>query len=383
MLIRGLKQDIYTCNRCKCGFCREECPSYKTFGLESYSGRGRMSIAWAVLEGKLDLTNELAERIYTCTMCRYCSARCSMDITAIIKAFREELVERGLVPPEVRDFLENTHKYGNPWKEPREKRGEWTEGKEIRQYESGDEFLYYVGCVGSYDTRGNKVAKALGEILLESGLSFGVLGSDENCDGNEVNMLGEKGLFQLLVEKNIRKFKKLGVKKIVTLSPHSYNVMKNEYPQHGGNFEVMHYTKLLREVIGSGKLGISKGLNARVTYHDPCFLGRYNEEYDAPRDILRDIPGIELVEMERNRENSFCCGGGGGNFYTDFFGGREDSPSRIRVREAYNTGAEILAVACPTCMTMLDDAVKVEGLEEKLTIRDISEIVKAAMEGTS
>jgi Fe-S oxidoreductase len=342
-----------------------------------------MSIAWAVLEGKLDLTNELAERIYTCTMCRYCSARCSMDITAIIKAFREELVERGSVPPEVRDFLENTHKYGNPWKEPREKRGEWIEGKEIRQYESGDEFLYYVGCVGSYDTRGNKVAKALGEILLKSGLSFGVLGSDENCDGNEVNMLGEKGLFQLLAEKNIRKFKKLGVKKIVTLSPHSYNVMKNEYPQHGGNFEVMHYTKLLREVIGSGKLDISKGLNARVTYHDPCFLGRYNEEYDAPRDILRDIPGIELVEMERNRENSFCCGGGGGNFYTDFFGGKEYSPGRIRVREAYNTGAEILAVACPTCMTMLDDAVKVEGLEEKLTIRDISEIVKAAMEGTS
>ena len=375
MLIKGFKQDIYTCNRCKCGFCREECPSYKTFGLESYSGRGRMSMAWAVLEGKLDFTNELANRIYICSMCKYCSMRCGMDVTTIIKALKEESVERGLAPPKVRDFLENTYKYGNPWGEPRKKRGEWTDGTEIRRYKSGDEILYHVGCVGSYDTRGNDIAKALGEILLESGISFGVLGSDEDCDGNEVNMLGEKGLFQLLMEKNVQKFKKLGVKKIVTLSPHAYNAIKNEYPRYGGNFEVIHYTRLLREIIRGGKLDVSKGLNARVTYHDPCFLGRYNKEYDAPREILLDIPGIELVEMERNKENSFCCGGGGGNFYTDFFGGGEDSPNRIRVREAYNTGAEILAVACPTCMIMLDDAVKVEGLEEKLTIRDISEIV--------
>jgi len=375
MPIKGLKQDIYTCNRCKCGFCREECPSYKTFGLESYSGRGRMSIAWAVLEGKLDFTNELANRIYICSMCKYCSVRCSMDVTTIIKALKEESVERGLAPPKVRDFLENTHKYGNPWGEPRKRRGEWTNGTEIRRYKSGDEFLYHVGCVGSYDTRGNEIAKALGEILLESGISFGVLGSDEDCDGNEVNMLGEKGLFQLLMEKNVQKFKKLDVKKILTLSPHAYNAMKNEYPQHGENFEVMHYTQLLHEIIRDGKLRISKGLNARVTYHDPCFLGRYNKEYDAPREVLQNIPGIELVEMDRNRENSFCCGGGGGNFYTDLFGSGENSPSRIRVREAYNTGAEILAVACPTCMIMLDDAAKVEGLEEKLTIRDISEIV--------
>jgi len=334
-----------------------------------------MSIAWAVLEGKLDFTNELANRIYICSMCKYCSVRCGMDVTTIIKALKEESVERGLAPPKVRDFLENTYKYGNPWGEPRKKRGEWTDGTEIRRYKSGDEILYHVGCVGSYDTRGNEIAKALGEILLESGISFGVLGSDEDCDGNEVNMLGEKGLFQLLMEKNVQKFKKLGVKKIVTLSPHAYNAIKNEYPRHSENFEVMHYTQLLQEIIRNGKLHISKGLNARVTYHDPCFLGRYNKEYDAPREILLDIPGIELVEMERNKENSFCCGGGGGNFYTDFFGGGEDSPNRVRVREAYNTGAEILAVACPTCMIMLDDAVKVEGLEEKLTIRDISEIV--------
>jgi Fe-S oxidoreductase len=340
-----------------------------------------MSIAWAILERKLDFTDELAKRIYTCTMCKYCSRRCNTDVTAIIKALREEAVERGSVLPEVRDFLENVCKYGNPWKEPRKKRGQWVNGTEIKNYEPGNEFLYYVGCEGSYDTRGNKMAKTLGETLLAGGISFGILGYDEDCDGNEVNMLGEKGLFQYLAENNIRKFKELRVKKIVTLSPHSYNVIKNEYPNYGGNFEVMHYTQLLRDIIKKGKLNVSKGLKARVTYQDPCFLGRYNREYDAAREILRGISGIELVEMERNKEDSFCCGGGSGNFYLDLLNGGVDSPSRIRVREAYSTGAEILAVACPACMIMFDDAVKVEGLEEKLTIMDISEIVKRAMEG--
>jgi Fe-S oxidoreductase len=227
--------------------------------------------------------------------------------------------------------------------------------------------------VGSYDPRGNESAKALGEILLKSGISYGVLGSDEDCDGNEVNILGERGLFHMLEEKNIRKFKKLNVKKIVALSPHAYNVIKNEYRE---KFEVMHYTQFLQKIIKNGKLDISNGLKARVTYHDPCFLGRYNGEYDAPREILLNIPGIKLIEMERNRENSFCCGGGGANFYTNLLGGGEKSPNRIRIREAYNTGADILAVTCPTCMMMLEDAAKDEGLEEKLAIKDISEIIK-------
>lgn len=376
--------------RCyKCGYCKyasvppyflPSCPSYERFKFDTYTAGGRMQIAYGLTEQNLKWTDHLAEIIYACTMCGSCAYQCphaiSDNIIDIIEALREELVERGLAPPKVRDFLENTYKYGNPWKEPRKNRSEWTKGTEIRRYESGDEFLYYVGCVGSYDPRSKKIAKALGEILLESRISFGVLGNDEDCNGNEANMLGEKGLFQLLAEKNIHKFKKLDVKKIVTLSPHAYNSIKNEYPKYGGNFEVIHYTQLVREIMRRGKLDVSKGLNARVAYHDPCFLGRYNEEYDAPRDILRDIPGIELVEMKRNRENSFCCGGGGGNFYMDFLDVGEESPSRIRIREAYNTGAEILATACPTCTYMFDDAVKMEGLEEKIAVRDISEIVK-------
>jgi len=156
-------------------------------------------------------------------------------------------------------------------------------------------------------------------------------------------------------------------------------VFKNEYPALGGDFEVVHYTQLLADLIKSKQLKIAGGFKAKVTYHDPCFLGRYNKEYDAPRNILTSIPGIELVEMRRKKEHSFCCGGGGGNFYTDLVGGKENSPSRVRIREIYKTGAQILAVACPTCITMLEDAVKSESLEDKLIVKDIVEIVIEAM----
>jgi len=188
-------------------------------------------------------------------------------------------------------------------------------------------------------------------------------------------MLGEEGLLEELAEKNIRQFKGLGVRKIITFSPHSYNVFKNSYPKYGGDFEVPHYTQILPQLMQSGKLE-APVLNMKVTYHDPCFLGRWNGQYDSPRKLLKTVKGIELAEMERNKKSALCCGGGGGgNFYTDFLGGSEDSPARIRVREAHDTGAQVLAVACPNCLTMLEDAVKVEGLENDLKVRDISEIV--------
>jgi Fe-S oxidoreductase len=313
-------------------------------------------------------------------MCAACVEQCPVAykdyIVEIFRALRQEFVERSLVPPQVRDFLENVYKHGNPWKEPMKKRGEWAKGTGIGQYEPGDEFLYYIGCLGSYDTRANDVARSLGHLLLRCGLRFGILGSEEHCDGNEVNMLGEQGLFELLARENIQTFEKLRVKTIVTLSPHAYNVMKNEYPRYGGTFEIKHSVQLLRDLVRKGRIDVSKGLEARVTYHDSCFLGRYNGEYDAPREILKSIPGIELVEMERNRENSFCCGGGGGNFYTGFLNGSENSPGRIRIREAHATGASILAVACPVCLVVFEDALKVEGLEDELQIMDISEIVE-------
>ena len=386
MALEDYKNIIHRCFRC--GYCRFtsdcsylgfNCPVYDKYRLETYSPGGMMWLIRAWKEKDIEWTDSLATILYSCTTCNNCVEHCKFkfrgDIVNIIVAAREEMVENGLVLPPVRRFLENVYLYGNPYRELRTNRDKWTEGTKIKQY-TDEEFLYYVGCVGSYDARCQEVARALADVLLEAGLSFGILGSQEDCDGNEVRILGEKRLFETLVEKNTKMCDELGVKKIVTLSPHSYNAFKNYYPDR---FEVFHYTQILRDLIKKGRLTFSRELAYKVTFHDPCFLGRHNSEYEAPREILASIPGIELVEMERNRADAFCCGGGSGNFYTDFFGGREGSPARNRVREAYETGASILAVACPTCMTMLTDAAKSEGLEEKLAVKDISEIVKESL----
>jgi Fe-S oxidoreductase len=326
--------------------------------------------------GEIKWSESLGKILYSCTTCDNCVQSCKFpfnnEIINIIIAAREEMVANGLVMPKIARFFRNIEAYGNPYRELRGNRGRWAEGTKIEHY-ARQEFLFYVGCVGSFDEKGQRAARALGELLLTAGISFGILGPAEECDGNEIHILGESRIFQMLRDKNTGLFEKAGVKKIITLSPHSYNVFRNEYP---GRFEVFHYTKILRELIEEGRVKPSSKLNMRVTYHDPCFLGRHAGEYEAPREILKAIPGVDLVEMERNHENSFCCGGGSGNFYTDFVGGGEDSPPRIRVREAYKTGANILAVACPTCAVMLNEAIKDEGIEEKLIVKDISEIVK-------
>ncbi|MFX1255799.1 MAG: (Fe-S)-binding protein, partial [Promethearchaeota archaeon] len=369
-----------------CGYCKFpsnftdfNCPSYNRFRFESYSTGGRLWLIWAWSNKEIEWSDHLAEIVFSCNTCRNCVEQCPMkfseDIIDWIIGARSDIVEKGLAPPSIRDFLDNIYQSGNPWGMPRSERDVWAEG--IKHYTPSDEYLFYVGCTGSYEERGQRITRTLSEVLTKTGISFGILGAEEECDGNEVYMLGEIGLFRELAKKNVQKFKDLSVKKIFTLSPHAYNSMKNKYSGIG-DIEIRHYTHLLHEMIQKGKIGLS-ALNAKVTYHDPCFLGRYNGVYAIPRDILKQIPGVELVEMERNRENSFCCGGGGGNFVFDLLGRSRDSPSRIRVREAHKTGAEILVVACPNCMTMFDDAIKAEGLDGELAVKDISELVKESI----
>jgi len=293
----------------------------------------------------------------------------------MIDAAREEMVAGGQVMPRVARFFQNIEAYSNPYRELRESRGLWAEGMGIEPY-SGQEYLLYVGCVGSFDEKGQKAARALGGLLLKAGVSFGMLGKDEECDGNELKLLGESRLFAILRDRNTATFRKAGVKKIIALSPHAYNAFRNYYP---AGFEVEHYTAVLANLVEKGKLKPKLERDIKATYHDPCFLGRHAGDYEAPRRILKAVPGLELVEMARNRENAFCCGGGSGNFYTDFFGGGEDSPARIRVREAAETGAEIIAVACPACAVMLGEAVKDEGLAEKLAVKDVAEILRESV----
>jgi len=372
-------------HRCfRCGYCKFtsdytdfNCPTYRKFRFETYSPGGRMWLIRAWLNGEIKNSERFQEILFSCATCANCVEHCvftfSEDLVNIFISAREEMVNDGIIPPPVRDYLKNININGNPYKEPASERGKWAEGTLVETYK-GQEYLFYIGCVGSYDERGKKIARAVGNLLVKAGLSIGILGDKENCDGNEVRTLGEAGLFQFLAEKNIVLFRDLGVKKIITLDPHAFNTFKKDYPALDGEFEVYHYTQVLAPLIQSGKIPL-KELNDKITYHDPCYLGRHNGEYNAPRKILKAIPGIELVEMDRSRENAFCCGGGGGNFFTDILGGGEDSPSRIRVREALDTGAGIIAVACPQCAKMLDDAVKIEQLDDRIKVMDVAEIV--------
>jgi len=374
-------------HRCfRCGYCKfpanwmdvNNCPAYARFRMETYSCGGRLWLTRAWLSDEIDWSEHLAEILYSCTACKNCEIKCplrfNVDILNMIVAAKGEMVERGRIPSAVKEFLENIERHGNPYGTSRDDRGGWVDETEVEDY-NGQEFLYYVGCVGSYDTRAQKVARAIATLLQKANVSFGVLGSKENCEGNEANMLGELSLFEMLAEDNIAQFNGLGIRNIVTLSPHSYNAIKNDYPSFKGNYNVLHYTQLFLELLREGKLNCVGSYNKKVTYHDPCFLGRWNSEYEAPRAVIKSIPGIELIEMERNRDSALCCGGGGGNFYMDLLGGSESSPSRRRVREAVEIGASVLAVACPNCLTMLEDAVKAEGLEDSLVIRDISELL--------
>jgi Fe-S oxidoreductase len=295
------------------------------------------------------------------------------DIVDWIVGARSDMVDKGKIPPRVARFFEAVYGYGNPFKQLRSDRAAWANG--TKKFAAGDEYLLYVGCLGSYDENGQEMARCLADILNASEVSFGILGEEEECCGNEIYMLGETGLFENLVEKNTQKFKELSVSRVITLCPHGYNTMKNIYPGSGVNIEVFHYTEILDALIKKNKMKPPQA-KAKVTYQDPCFLGRYNNIYDEPRQILQSIPGVELVEMERNRKDAFCCGGGSGNFVTDLLAGSADSPARVRAREAYETGADTLAVACPSCLTMLTDAVKAEDLDDKLAVKDISQILK-------
>ena len=376
-------------HRCfRCGYCKFtgdytdfNCPTYRKFRFETYSPGGRMWLIRAWLNDEIKNSDRFQEILFSCATCANCVEHCvftfSEDLVNIFISAREEMINDGIIPPPVRDYLKNININGNPYKEPASERGKWAEGTLAETYKD-QEYLFYIGCVGSYDERGKKIARAVGNLLVKAGVSIGILGDKENCDGNEVRTIGEAGLFQFLAEKNIALFRDLGVKKIITLDPHAFNTFKKDYPALDGEFEVYHYTQILAPLIQSGKIPL-KELNDKITYHDPCYLGRHNGEYNAPRKILKAIPGIELVEMDRSRENAFCCGGGGGNFFTDILGGGEDSPSRIRVREALDTGTGIIAVACPQCAKMLDDAVKIEQLDDRLKVMDVAEIVTSCL----
>ena len=358
----------------QCGKCTGGCPVARKTTLNI-----RRLIYDMLIEPEMDVSAH--PELWDCTSCFTCVERCPKDVrpAELIISLRGELVEGGRIPETIGAALMGVFRQGNPSGMAREDRTAWAEGLEIKSAQAGCEVLYFVCCTASYDLRVQPVAQALVRAFQAADVDFGTLGIEETCCGNEVRRIGEVGLFEMLVEENGEMIREVAPQRLVTTSPHCFNTFKNEYGLGEDGIEVLHYTQFIAELIAQGRLTFSNQVPRKVTYHDPCFLGKQNHVFDEPRAILQAIPGVELVEMDRNRERSLCCEGGGGRMWAEGTN-LEERLAFQRVKEAAETGAEVLAVACPFCLLTLEDAVKVQGLDEQLQVMDIMELVNLALE---
>lgn len=355
----------------QCGKCTGGCPVARKTVLNI-----RSMIYHMLVEPELDVNAH--QELWDCTCCFTCVERCPKDVkpAELIISLRGQLVESGRIPETIGTALMGTFRQGNPSGMAREDRASWVNGTQVKAAQEGCELLYFVGCSPAYDPRVQSSTRALARAFTAAGLDFGTLGTEESCCGNEIRRMGEAGLFEMLVEENGELFRSVGASRLVTISPHCFNTIKNEYGLDG--IEVLHYTQLVAALIEQGQLKLSNEINKKVTYHDPCFLGKQNHIFDEPRAIIQAIPGVELVEMDRNRERSLCCEGGGGRMWAEGTN-LEERLAFQRVQEAAETGAEILAVACPFCLLTLEDAVKVQELDEQLQVMDIMELVNLSL----
>ncbi|MGA3192056.1 MAG: (Fe-S)-binding protein [Candidatus Bathyarchaeia archaeon] len=353
----------------QCGTCTGSCPVAKKANLNV-----RKYMREVATLGRL--TQHPQNELWSCTTCSTCGVRCPKELNPyeFLIDIRGMAVEEGQIAPTIRDALESIFKNGNPWGRMRNKRSEWMQGLNIKPISQGAEVLFFVGCTSAYDPRVQNVPKSLARCFEKAGLNFGILCDEENCCGSEVYGMGEKGLFEFLVEENMKTFNKYNVKQAVTSCPHGYHAFKNRYNQT--TFEPLHHTQLLAKLIDEKKLTFSKEVNKKVIYHDPCFLGKQNGIYDEPRKVIECVPGVKLLEFDRSRARSVCCEGGGGRMWVDIPGQRL---AETRVKDAVEAGADILAVACPYCLLTFEDAVKTAGVEGKIQIMDIAELLTLAL----
>jgi Fe-S oxidoreductase len=331
------------------------------------------------------------EEIWACTTCRNCEDQCPVmneHVDKIIDLRRYLVLTEGKMDADAQRAMTNIERQGNPWGLNRKEKEDWRElrddvvvptVKEMKKADEEFEYLFWVGAMGSYDNRSQKIALSFAKLLNEAGVKFAILGNKEKNSGDTPRRLGNEFLFQELATKNIEEFEKNEVKKIVTIDPHAYNIFKNEYPDFGLDVEVYHHTELLAKLVKEGKLVPKHALNETITFHDSCYLGRYNEVYDAPRDILKAIPGVTLKEMERNRDTAMCCGAGGGLMWME-----EETGHRInvaRTEQALSVNPSVISSGCPYCLTMLSDGTKAKEVEENVDTLDVAELLEKSVFG--
>jgi Fe-S oxidoreductase/nitrate reductase gamma subunit len=396
-------KQIFDSDACtRCGRCQDGCPAYltgkplspkklvqdiKTFWLEKAPAAVKAAKAGEVPteeEGGKALVGEVVDlhELWACTNCMYCMEHCSSSIEHVPKIIdmrRYKVLTEADFAPELQLTCRNMENNSNPWGVGAHLRGDWAKemGVKTLAEDPNVEYLFYVGCSGSFDDRGKKISVAFAKILQEAGVSFGILGNEEGCCGDSAMRAGNEYLFQALAQANIDTMNGYGVKKIIAICPHGFNAMKKDYPNFGGNYEVYHHTEIIAKLIADGKIKLPEALKGRFVYHDSCFLGRYNKIYDAPRQILKAIRGIEVVEMERTLDKSFCCGAGGARMWME-----EDIGDRInntRTKQAMDVKADTIAVGCPFCLTMMADGIKDNQMTESMQTWDLAELVVKAM----
>lgn len=354
----------------QCGMCDAVCP---------WNRVRQFSMRKLVRQGALGLTEIESEDVWRCTTCGRCPQACPRGVKQIESgvAVRRMATEYDVFPAQVaplKNVSVGLMGEGNPFNNERTKRADWAQGLKVKPFEEGMEVLFFACCYLAYAQRLQKVAAATVDILNKAGVSFGILGTKESCCGESIRKTGNEDLYRKLAKDNIRTFIDAGVKKILVSSPHSYHSFKNEYPEFMVHFEVVHVNEYIAELISSGRLKFEKEYPKRVTYHDPCYLGRHNSIYDEPRNILKSIPGLELTEMLDNRERSLCCGGGGGRIWVETPKGERFTD--LRIQQALDVKAQVLATSCPYCITNFEDGRLSLEDADVIEVKDITEIVQ-------
>ena len=382
--------DTYTCT--ECGRCQDVCPAWNTgkplspklliMNLRDHALAEGQEILWARAakeeREKVPLNPDIVEHevVWDCTTCGACMEECPVNIEHvdhIVDMRRNLVMAESAFPQEAGQMLRNLENAKNPWGMAQATRGDWAQGLGVRVLEDGraPEYLYWVGCAASFDDRSRKIAQATARVMQKAGLPFAILGPREQCNGDPARRLGNEYLFQQLAKENVETLNGIKTRKIVVNCPHCFNTLRNEYPDFGGTYEVIHHSQLFARLIDEGRLQPSEEIEALVTYHDPCYLGRHNKVYKEPRTVLDRIPGLRQVEMPRHAERGFCCGAGGARMWIEERLGKRVNEERTD--EAAATGADMMGVACPFCLIMLDDGAK--SRKTDLKVLDIAQVV--------